>query len=286
LKSFSRDETLVKNIVQGTIIGYDFVFEITETNNAGTAGDPGSLAFKRKGTGSNLLKLDLTASAEKTRKNTRSFRIIEDLNKLYDAKCPREAMRANWVYPITGSTGLSEVVSTFIKLEKLGNLQHQPPANFKDGENVVFSDVLKFTTTLDATMTPTLTLTPVVGRFKVTNASITGEAKRMDIHTVIVALARDNVVIVRPPPGAPEGREFVRRQAASPRAAAARVETERLIEMEAVREARTVRALVQRDSEAYTRVLIELQRLRNLEDDDREAPRLLGEKILEILRTP
>jgi hypothetical protein len=56
--------------------------------------------------------------------------------------------------------------------------------------------------------------------------------------------------------------------------------------MEAVREARTVRALVQRDSEAYTRVLIELQRLRNLEDDDREAPRLLGEKILEILRTP
>jgi hypothetical protein len=152
-------------------------------------------------------------------------------------------------------------------------------------ENIVFSDVLKFMTTLDATATPTLTLTPVVGRWKVTSASITGEAKREDTHTVIVALARDNVVIERPVEG-PPGRGLVMRRAFSPRAAAAKAESERLVDRGAVREARQVSALVQKDSEAYTRVVIELQRLRDLEDDDREAPRLLGEKILKILRTP
>ena len=285
--SFPPDD--VKRIVEGTTIGYDFLFDITETNDAGTDGSPGSLTLKKKGHGPNLFQLDLTASAEKKRQNTRSFRIVEDLSKLYAARCSQEATRANWIYPVTGATGLGEVVSTFIKLEQMGNLQYAgAPTGYND-PHIVFSDVLKFTTTLNASAKPTLTLSPAVGRLRITNASILGEATRTDTHTVIVALARDNVVIVRPVSDmGRSGETVVVRQAArvSPRAAAARAESRALVDRDVVRDARSVRALVQKDSEAYTRVLIELQRLRNLEDDDREAPRLLGEKILEILRTP
>jgi hypothetical protein len=287
LLTFPREDPLVQKIVTGTLIGYDFLFDITETNDLGTAKDPGKLTFQRPGSGKNLFNLDLTASAEKSRQNTRRFRIVEELGKLYDAKCSPEEARANWVYPITGATGMGEVVRTFIRIEALGNLQQvapKPLPGFKDvTSNIVFSDVLKFMTTLDATAKPTLTLVPVAGRLKVTSASITGEAKREDTHSVIVALARDKVEIERPPGGV-----VLMRRSAAPSAlvAASRPESRALVDRGAVRDGRQVRALVQKDSDAYTRVIIELQRLRDLEDDDREAPRLLGEKILELLRTP
>jgi hypothetical protein len=277
LRSFPQNDPLIKNIVEGTTIGFDFNFTITEINDAG-AGSPGHLIFQKQGNGANNFTLDLSGQVHKQRDNTRRFRIIEDLKTLNSANCSREATRANWVYPITGATGLGEVVHTFIKLETLGNLQWDSPGGGLSSQmnHIVFSDVLHFNTVLDVTAAPTLTLTPVVGRFMVTNANIVGEAKRTDDNTVIVALARDNVKIVR---GVPK-------RILSPKLAAARVTSQDLVEKGVVRDSREVRTLVQKDAEAYTRVLIELQRLRDLEDDDREAPRLLGEKILKILRTP
>ena len=49
---------------------------------------------------------------------------------------------------------------------------------------------------------------------------------------------------------------------------------------------RKVTALVQKDQPARNRVLIELQRLTDLQDEDAEAPRLLGKRLLELMRLP
>jgi hypothetical protein len=273
LRSFPQDDPFIKKVIEGTTIGYDFNFDITEHNDVGTSTDGGHLVFQNQGRGANNFTLDLTGSLQRTRQNVRAFRIVETLKQLNKANCNREATRPNWLYPITGATGLGEVVHTFIKLEKLGALQHiHAPEGANDLTNVVFSDVLTFTTTLDLSVKPNLTLTPITGRFMLTSASITGEAKRDDTtHQVIVALARDNVNVST---------------AATMRMAAVREKTQALINSGALHDSREIRTLVQKDSDAYTRVLIELQRLQDLQDDDREAPRLLGEKILEILRTP
>jgi hypothetical protein len=282
---------LVAQILQGTTIGYDFQFDVTEDNNEGTKEAPGSLTFKRKGRNDDLFTLGLTASSEKRRQNVRRFRIVEDLKVLDKANCSSEAV--NWVYPIAGATGMGEVVRTFVKLETMADLQHTrpdtsssfPSALPQDYANVVFSDVLKFTTTLTASAAPTLKLNAAVGSLRLTDASIVGAAARTDEHDVIVAIARDKTHIVRE---TINGVERVRVVAAkrSPRTAIAAAKRNELIAREVVRDSRIATALIQKDADARNRVLIELQRLRDLEDDAREAPRLLGERLLEIMRTP
>jgi len=298
----------VAQIIKTTTIGFDFVFDIAEDNGAGAAAvspssplpsgfdiKPGNLTLQRQGTG-NSFTLGLMGGAATHRHNARRFRIIEDLKVLKNAPCPPEAVAANWAYPITGATGVGEVVRTFIKLETLADLQPDiPPTDvpfpsafgFSGSEQVVFSDVLQFTTTLTGSATPTWTLSPAspaVGRLQVTSASITGFAQRMDTHNVIVAIARDpKNVIVRPGRSSERVSPRVASAAANNPAKARRIE---LIQTNAIADSRIVAALVQKDAPAHDRVLIELQRLRDLEDDAREAPRLLGERLLEIMRTP
>src|SRR5262249_54377011 len=94
-----------------------------------------------------------------------------------------------------------EVVSTYIRLEKLSDLKfpgHDPtdPESVEEDllgatKSVLFADVLEFTTTLKAGVKPVLTLTALNGSLRLTNASVAVTAKRRDVHVVIVALARD-----------------------------------------------------------------------------------------------
>jgi len=220
--------------------------------------------------------------------NTRRFRIIEELKDVYAADCSQATTRANWIYPITGATGMGEVVRTYVKIEKLSDLKvpktpSDGAAAFADVPNVVFSDVLKFTTTLSGGVKGTLVLNAVAGSLKVTNAALGGFASRMDEHTVIVALASDPKVDVDRDAS---GRLITRAVGMSPKMRAARIERKALIDSDVLRDPRTVTALIQKDATARNRVLIELQRLRGLEDDEKEAPRLLGERLLELLRVP
>ena len=309
LKHFNPDDTLIKKILDGTTIGYDFVFHVTEGNNEGTAAAPGSVTFQRPGRNESLVSLNLTASSEKLRSNIRRFRIIEELKTLYDADCSKPKAWENLIFPITGATGMAEVVRTFIKLEQLVDLQDgagPDRLNSLNSDRVVFSDVLKFTTTLTAGATPTVHLSAPVGSFRLTEASITGTAVRTDDHDVIVAIARHQIHVDRaqvviqragisaaPNEDGQGGSSRERFSSKTTVATKASVQTtvaaarrKELIKTGAVRDSRTVTALVQKDAVAYNRVLIELQRLRNLEDDAREAPRLLGERLLEIMRTP
>jgi hypothetical protein len=180
LRDFPRNETFRK-IVDNTTIGYDFTFHITEENKAAS----GKLEFKRPsfvGTGKGFF-LDLSASAEKKRENTRAFRILEGLAEVNEKGCSTATKLANPLYPITGATGMGEVVKTYVRLEILTDLARED----KD----VFSDELAFTTKLKAGATPTLELSTVAGSFKLTHASLTGNASRDDVHNVTVALSRD-----------------------------------------------------------------------------------------------
>ena len=299
-----RERRHAKRIIQFSAIGFDFIFDITESNNIKGPGDKAGAnlfytreAFKGKEKG---LFFDLTATAERERKNTRRFRIVEDLKELNspDIDCTQATTRANWIYPVTGATGMGEVVKTYIRLEMLTDFEGRavdPVDGAKvlpiGSKSVAFSDVLKFTTKVSTGVDAQLILTSVAGDLRLTNASIFGSAHRDDIHTVIVALASNpNEDLDKLPP---EVRKRINTQRAEkglpplgPRVAFSARKAERMEVAKVVRDPRTATALIQKDADARTNVLLELQRLRDLEDDALEEPRRLGERLLKLLREP
>jgi hypothetical protein len=289
-----RNQKVDAQIFEHTTIGYDFVFDVTESNNKGdptaeTGGSGGSLMLTRPRSDGGSFTLGLSASSLNKRENVRRFRIIEKFKDLAKVNCSQQATQANWVFPITGATGIDEIVRTYFKIERFGDLPLDSPAGASglfpdtaDTDHIVFSDVLTFTTTLSAGATPHLVLNASVGSLRVTDAMFTGAASRLDKHTVIVAIARDKFKIVRE---VRSGRVVVLAKS-SAREAEGRAMRKLLVARQVVQDPRIVTGLIQKDETAYNRVLIELQRLRNLEDDQREAPRLLGEKLLEVMRTP
>ena len=133
-------------------------------------------------------KLDLTARAERSRSHVRRFRAIEELQELYELRPPKidcsgKTTYANLAYPITGATGLGEVVRTYIKLEKITDVivkidgedegitrPNGGQFQIKD-KNIAFSDVLKFTTTVSAGVKPSLVLSTVAGQLRVKDTS-------------------------------------------------------------------------------------------------------------------
>src|SRR5262249_51483440 len=94
LKAASQDATRrkhVEKIIAGTTIGFEFKFKMSEDNKA--AG--GLLTFTRDGAkpGESFeLTVDAnlngeTAADKSVRRNTRIFRVIDDLNELKDVPC-------------------------------------------------------------------------------------------------------------------------------------------------------------------------------------------------------
>lgn len=299
LDEFAPDDRHAQRIISLSVIGFDFLFDMSEGNNIKSpkANESGAFAtfnrrsFLDKDKG---FSLDVGVTAERERQNTRRFRIIEDLGELNKSTvdCRNAARDPNRLYPVTGSTGMGEVVSTFIRLEKLTDLGRAKSIKLgKDDEfsiekkNIAFSDVLRFTTRLSAGVNPRLTLTTVAGELRMTNSSFFGAAHRDDIHTVIVALASDAKTDFDK---LPRQRRFQEEEGlpGPPPRTLSRSAVERRTVAAFVRDSRTATALVQTDASARNNVLVELQRLRDLEDDAREAPRRLGERLLQLLREP
>jgi hypothetical protein len=311
-----RDRKHVENIIAASAIGYDFTFEITEWNNRLADDGKGLLAFKRPSfkDPSKGFSLDLTAEAHKIRKNTRKFRIVENLRDLLNAanfkRMPAvagldgnsrivcdEAYQENWVYPITGSTGMGEVVRTYIRLEQLTDFDRSvdktQPIQTLGAKAVVFSDQLAFTTTVRAGVKPVLELNAVPGTFKLTTASFFGTAEREDMHNVTVALASnllevDDHGIIDPSVDGRVKKHGKKKKGTPAVASAAKAKAARevLVDAELFKDSRQVTALVQKDEPARNRVLIELQRLTDLQDEDNEAPRVLGKRLLDLMRLP
>jgi hypothetical protein len=207
---------------------------------------------------------------------------------------------------------VDEVVRTYIRLRQLTAIEEQ------NGD--LFSDSLQFTTMLSAGATPMLTLSKGGRGLRLTNASISLNADRTDIHKVDIALAYDkkerggggggqagvigkNKVAVAGrqlafyPPPQPQGKGLGKRvQDAGGSAPPGRgngdsnggfnpLECERwqVLEKDVLRDARTIEALVRRWLDARNRVL---DRLRDLREDETSAATRLGQRLLEIMRLP
>ena len=183
-----------RKIIDATTIGFQFTFVMAEDNKAAIT----QLRLERETARTQesfQIIMDAKANdtpgsdTNRTRHNTRTFRILDDLRELEAARCGRRAKSAepNLIHPVTGSTGMAEVVSTYLELEMLTDLGSR-----SDTTPITFSDNLSFTTTLEAGAAVNLELrTPVAG-LKLTKASLSGSALRKDIHTVNVALTRED----------------------------------------------------------------------------------------------
>jgi hypothetical protein len=254
-------------ILDATVIGFDFLFNIDENNSA--SGDPktGLLTFAN----GSKFSLNTTGSATLDRRNLRRFTIIDalaDLPKPENRAFCSDRTRTNWVYPIGGKIGMDEVVRTYLKLEMITELQRATPTNDPRVKerftNVVFSDDLSFTTHIEVGAKTKLVLDAVIGELKVTNAALNVGSFRDDAHSVIVALTRKKIAVDEP--------------AARDRA--------KLLTSGAIRDPRTQAQLIQIDAEARTRVAMELYRRRGLNDVDNEPARALGQRFLDVLKVP
>jgi hypothetical protein len=112
---------LDRTALPATYIGYEFQFLMTENNNASGSG------MFRYPFSSGTLNVGISGGADRARASDRNFRIVESFEKLRDSLrvCTKERFEKNAVYPIAGSIGLSEVIATYVGLEKLTDLQPQ-----------------------------------------------------------------------------------------------------------------------------------------------------------------
>jgi hypothetical protein len=261
-----REVRHVEKIIEGTTIGLEFQFAMSENNKAAA----GELKFERDAARegeSFVILLNASANAEhsvggdKTRENTRTFRVLDELREIKAAGCGRRARSAtpNLVHPVTGSTGMAEVVRTYVDLETLTDLT----ASTGD-TRVTFSDELLFTTTLEMGASITADLRTAVGAFRLTKASLTGTATRRDLHKVNVVLSRD------PKFDADDVGGGAARSAP-------RIKIDRqLAKFKDVQDASLRASLTQRKALGRNRVLFELDRKRLVEEDRTRAERVLG----------
>src|SRR5215831_11619501 len=122
LKSYSSEAPEIRRhvdqLINGTTIGYEFLFTMTESNEA----TKGQLIFTENRFVGSTFTLELKPSASLERTNIRSFLVLEELAKVRTADCSPEATSANWAYPIAGATGMAEVIRSYIRLQLLSGL--------------------------------------------------------------------------------------------------------------------------------------------------------------------
>jgi hypothetical protein len=88
----------------------------------------------------------------------------------------------NFIYPITGSLNLEEMVGTFLDLNQSGNL------TAKDDSPPATSDNIQFITKLTGTLHPSIEISPVRRTIEIAKAGITATGIRQDKHSVIIVL--------------------------------------------------------------------------------------------------
>jgi hypothetical protein len=246
-------------IIKTTMIGLDFTFTMSENNGLS---DP-SMQFLRPG----RLTLDLSGGASVKRKNTRTFHIDEPLVDLVKREnieiCRNRVKGPNWTYPVAGKIGLDETVRTYIKLELATKAKRRPDRQAFTN----FSDQLEFTTNFSASATGHIVLDAVVGRVRLKDANLGVSASRNDAHNVTVAFSRS-------------------KPKAKGSNAAAEKEREELVADRNVRDPRTQARLLQMNAEPRDSIAIEVQQRRARTGEESEPARALGQKLLDILKTP
>ncbi len=180
------------SVIYSSAIGYSFDLTMSEINDLGTD-------INLLGPWKSKFTLGLKGNFDRARSNKRTFTVTDtfqfllaNLNRLDEngiAYCDGQIVQANYIYPIAGQIGVYKTVKTFFELAMLGGLTTGGSKAGDEKGAPTMVDDLKFTTTVDLTGTPKVVFTPVGAAFQVADASVTGLARRMDIHGVTVGLA-------------------------------------------------------------------------------------------------
>jgi len=175
-----------------TGIAYDFTFDITEDNTGSGMADPVKLITN--GTAG----IGLSASGDFKRENLRHFVVSETAQDLLENTrlgypledgrigCGPSYRSSNYAYPIAGSIGIDELISTFFNLNEISNLA------LDKSTSTVFADTLTFTTTLMGSASPHVIVAPTGNRLGLASpASLTASGSRVDKHMLIIGLSLD-----------------------------------------------------------------------------------------------
>jgi hypothetical protein len=176
---------------QRTAVAYDFTFDITEMNNL----DP-TVNLTRP-LRNQTFSAAIGANFDRMRENTRTFTISDTFNGLFTKipknYCDNITEGKNYLYPVTGTIGVDEMIRTFVALTLFGDLSSEQTSPADDANAAspppTMGDTLRFTTTLALSPSPSITLTPIGTALQISSASLMATASRMDMHEVIVALA-------------------------------------------------------------------------------------------------
>jgi hypothetical protein len=179
------------NLIYSAAIAYTFDLTMTEQNDLGTN-------INLLGPWKSKFTMGISGDFNRQRTNERIFTITDtfafllaSLNRS-DEKgvlyCDGQIVQANYIYPIAGRIGVDKTVKTFFELTVLGGLSNKAAGPGEKGAPTMV-DNLKFTTTVDLSATPKVVFTPVGAALQVSDASVSGLAKRSDVHQVTVGLA-------------------------------------------------------------------------------------------------
>lgn len=180
------------SIIYAAGIAYSFDLTMTEDNNLGTT-------VNLLGPWAQKLTLGITGNANRQRINQRTFTVTDTLGVLLatlntpvrgQRYCDGQIVQANYIYPIAGRIGVDKVVRTFLELNVFANLQQSSgPTAGNPASAPSLADKLTFTTTIDVSTTPKVTFSPIGKAFQLADASVTGLARRTDVHKVVVGVA-------------------------------------------------------------------------------------------------
>jgi hypothetical protein len=177
---------LLKPRYQNAAIGYDFRLTISESD-----GSSASTTFTFPFGGPGKFLLGIGGGEAKERKADRSFDIVEYFWEVLAEpieNCLEHGK--NWKYPITGDVGLDEVLKTYIRIDAMAGLKGSL-AKRSNSQDITFTDELTFTTSFNASVQPSLELSPVIHDLRVTRAAASFGGERKDIHKVTVALVTE-----------------------------------------------------------------------------------------------
>lgn len=186
----SPDAKLILGLFSLTAIGFDYRFFITE-NDSKSANISLVDPFRMIGASANF-SLAAGGSLNKQRSTERRFAVVSTYleiqreHALTPFNCFQRFARAGTqrrlLYPITGTIGVKEVMDTFSRLYGFGL------GGRRDGPQR-FTDKLVFTTTLDASIKPSLSVTalPMQG-LRLASADATLRGARSDVHEVTISL--------------------------------------------------------------------------------------------------
>lgn len=190
---YPNTQSVIK-LIYGVGVAYNFDFKMAEDNDLSA-----DVSLLRPLTQPKFT-LGIKAGAARKRHNTRTFTVTDTfrglLTKLNQKQragrhyCDGHVVRENYIYPITGRIGVDKLARDFIDLAIFGALASGGKDEKPDAPGPpTMADELTFTTTINASATPTIEFTPVSSAFRLANASLTGEVRRMDVHQVTVGLA-------------------------------------------------------------------------------------------------